>query len=472
MSRGIRYVLIGTALLSIAVYLCALRFSDLQIDEREALQTGWKMASGEWLYVDFFQHHNPLLYSMLAPLAKVFDQSLNYIWAGRGLVGICGLAVLWFLWLVTRKLENAKAAWVAVALTATSPLFLRVGADIRPDVLQVALCMAAIYINLLHRWDPRLRTTLLGAFLLGLAFVALQKAVFVILALCAIWLARAWQKLVPWRDVFLWGGMLASVALSPVLLWAVQGEFTKYFELNFLLNGLPSQTEVDKTVIFERIQGGSWKLGILAVGLVWLVPIWRESREHRELILITVVVALGSLGHHVQFAQYYLMLLPLAVFFSAVAIVSVSRLHELMTPVCLVVICALGAYLGLPWTSSTELDEQLRRIEFTLNSTDHGAVVYDPSMRYSLFRSSPHYFWFSVQPGAQLDKLRRLHEVDYSRNQVVCDVRPELVYGHFAALLEDAASGNPLYLPVSGQNRLYRLSKSAVKDGGCVETST
>ena len=67
------------------------------VDELEHLHATWCVAQGQLPYRDFFEHHTPLLYYLLAPIAALlkpelsYDRALALILISRGLVYVLGL---------------------------------------------------------------------------------------------------------------------------------------------------------------------------------------------------------------------------------------------------------------------------------------------------------------------------------------------------------------------------------------------
>lgn len=82
------------------------RSPSLDLDESEHLQAGLKIARGERLYVDFFEHHAPFLSKVLSRLAT--DDVGAYVRRARLLMAVCGAIALgiaaFLVWRATRRL--------------------------------------------------------------------------------------------------------------------------------------------------------------------------------------------------------------------------------------------------------------------------------------------------------------------------------------------------------------------------------
>ena len=76
-----RYIIgLGIALefvLSLSVYLLAILYIPTQNgDNVEHIHSSFMVANGMVPYRDFFQHHNPLMWYMFAPLVKIFEYNV------------------------------------------------------------------------------------------------------------------------------------------------------------------------------------------------------------------------------------------------------------------------------------------------------------------------------------------------------------------------------------------------------------
>ncbi|MCG8458041.1 MAG: hypothetical protein MI919_17325, partial [Holophagales bacterium] len=225
-----------------------------QVDEVEHLHAGYHMASDRTLYTEFWQPHNPLLYWLLGPVVNPEEPVASYR-AGRlmmlGLllvnIALCALAG----GVLARRVLHRDSAgredagggrerspvdpWgaaLAAGLALSHTTLVERGMEVRPDGL-LSLAIAAALLAEISGWRrDRLRHSVAGA-LLGLGFLATQKAAFASFAFGCLWLWRAARRrcpgLVLW-PVIAWTLPLAAAALSMTL----TGNFHAYLELNIL----------------------------------------------------------------------------------------------------------------------------------------------------------------------------------------------------------------------------------------------
>ena len=171
-----RRVVVPAALIFLAAVHLFATWRDLgrgpHNDEVEHLHTAARMARGDRIYVDFSQHHPPLLYGLLMPLVHHGDgveAMRGYVTRARLLIAaLTALAIAAAAYFVWRVSGSAWPAVILVGLVLGAGGIWRNGlGDIRPDSPAAALWWMGTVLALLHR-RPALRG--LG---IGLVFAAL-----------------------------------------------------------------------------------------------------------------------------------------------------------------------------------------------------------------------------------------------------------------------------------------------------------
>jgi len=123
-------------------------------DETEHAHVAWLMSQGKRPLVDFFQHHQPLLWNLLTPYFLMGFQGASVLVWGRMLVVCSAVAIMISL----RKLGH----WLGVAVFMGLTLILPDWFVIRPETISAALFVAGLAI-----WSrptaPKLALLLAGA---------------------------------------------------------------------------------------------------------------------------------------------------------------------------------------------------------------------------------------------------------------------------------------------------------------------
>lgn len=455
-------ILKSVAFASLCLFTVALCNSFLQVDEREAIHTAWKIVSGETIYLDFFQHHNPLFYYLLAPVLNLFGDSNAAVYAARFVTGCFGAGIVCTTWWLTRQLATPHAAWLSVTLVIANPIFLGTGVDVRPDVPQVFFNLLGITLAYCWLVRPSRKLLLASAICTGIAFLALQKAVIPGFALGLVWALRAIRGEATITDLVLWCLTAATTAFLVVPFYYLSEQLVPWYEQNIQLN-LISDTGLVSVDIDEirRSIGRLWWLGVPIIGLpivLFKVKVSRDTTSQKrirwqaiELALLVMVVGGFSLTYRVQYFQYYLSLLPLlCVACSWIFCAMVSKGSEAKTvfpiryslPLIAIAIFT-NAALSRDYGRS-RLTQQLVVLEEVRQLTRPGEVVYDELMLCNLFRSDLHFFWFSVGSSQQIAKYQRIRSVSHDSNKLIEDKATKLSCYPGTQKLSNSA-GVPIY---------------------------
>lgn len=363
-------------------------------DEFEAIHTAWKMWSGEWIYIDFFQHHHFLYYPILGWLISIFGADSQMVLAARGLSLMMAFGMVWLTYRIAARQLTHQIGLLAAFLVSTTFLFVDKGIEVRPDVPQVLMGMLAIYWWLCYDTSKKWRFLFLSALALFLSFLFLQKAIFLIALLGLYTLYRLVRQTFSLLDFFLLWGALGSMLAGFVGYLMLTGIWTEYFFLNWtvntkLLNTFPQLEYLGVSFAENPV---FW-LAFL-VGCRWLF--WQKKFHLIGWLalglLATVLIA------RTPFAQYYLMALPfVAIVASEAVVLLMGHFKEVPVLVVLGLSVLYPAYLIFDEAHETNA-AQLRKIEYVLSVTGTDDLVYDGDANFNLFRKDMDYFWFSVRP--------------------------------------------------------------------------
>jgi len=197
-----------------------------QVDEVEHIHATYNIEAGRQIYKDFWEAHNPLIYALLRPLVDPSDAIASFRRA-RWLPLSALLATVLLTAYAAYRLAGEAAGWLGGGLVMTHSTMVERGIEVRPDGLLALAVAGALAIELSSL--PIRRRFALSALVLGLGFVATQKAAFVCLGFAAWWAWHAWKR----RQLGLLA-LPASCGLAPfavqVLVLAHQGVLKSYLQ--------------------------------------------------------------------------------------------------------------------------------------------------------------------------------------------------------------------------------------------------
>lgn len=323
------------------LWLLQTRFFDR--DELEHLHTAWLSFEGYLIYRDFFQNHTPLLYFFLAPLFKFFDVARNVddafalMFIARRLMWLLAGSILALTYYLGRYWRDWRIGLAGSVLLAHTIMFLEKTLEIRPDVISVTCWMGSLVLLVrgvqADMADAR-RTRwsfAFSGFLLGMAIMATQKALFAGMGLAV---TMSWYLLDPrshgsfktrLTNVLLQVTGVSVPILSVVGYFAVRGGLEEFIYFNWILNvgwkiHFSPARYLQQLFAQNRFFVGLSIIGVLSITL----KMFSRSAFRRG----DYVVALNGIGLFaglfiisVPHRQYYLMFLPLMALYAATAMV-------------------------------------------------------------------------------------------------------------------------------------------------------
>jgi hypothetical protein len=421
--------------LALSIVYRSLSYS-LCADEIEHVHASWKVLQGERVYVDFFEHHHPLLYFVLAPLIEACGEHSSTLLVCRlaMLPFVAGVVLITFV--LSRRAFGPRTAMLAALLLMATPSFVAKAIEVRPDVPQTFFGLLALLLLCPRKGRPSWLACGAAGVCLGIAFLFLQKAVFFAAALGAVMLWRVARRQMGMAGVL----ALAAGALLPLIPFAwwltCRNDLAQYFLVNWTLNahfiggpGLPNVVKnLTKVLLFEP--------GICLLTVLALTRLPRSAKR-RELMFLAVGTGLLLFFGRSPQLQSWLALFPLLAILAAAAFVRMRGLRSRRALALLAGCVLLPGLIGsvtldpnrafLHKYTYRKLGDQLREIDYVLAITGPEDRVYDASAQFNLFRHDVDYFWFSIAPDEALAAYRSLRPVEFELYGIIARTQPKVV---------------------------------------------
>jgi len=438
----------NVAVLAARIPVAAVRYFDP--DEFEHAHAAWCVFRGLVPYRDFFEHHTPWYYYLLAPFFSLrwfavdqsFDSARHFLLFARGSsLVLCAAAVLLLVLAgFVASPSSRRTGLAAGLLLAAQPVVIQKTLEIRPDVLALPFFVGGLWLlsrGLMESDERRrLRWFAGGGLALGGAIMCTQKMLFVLpgaftgLGLWALAGRPRWSRT---RGTALLV-VLAGVALPGLLTWgafALAHGGGAFFRNNFLLN-VKWRLRTSRNVL--ETLSTSWPVALLA--LAGTLPALRRLQRRLPadpgdvLLMCTLAGLLAGIAvMPVPYRQYYLMPLAVACLLAAKGLVSlVERAPRRAQPWLMA-----GAALGFLFWPARELKQsfayqdpgQMNRLRYVLEHTAPDDRVMDGWLGTGVFR--PHaFYYFFMHP--ELRAMVSKQEIDnYAKALETGKIRPALI---------------------------------------------
>jgi len=289
-------------------------------DEFEHLHAAWCVFSGQVPYRDYFEHHGPLTYYLLAPLIRWFGETPSLLTVHRALAAFwCIIAVAGVVLL--RPGRSVAVVGFGLTWLFSFPWFLEKAVEGRPDLPAMALLTVAAWLTRKAAVSDRWIWTFAAGLAAGVASLFTQKVIF---AAAGLAIGASITRASNGRSAVRASAVAAVGFLSP---WVVA---CLYFQQHGALGAFLHRTIVTPATwpahvknsdegLLHRLQSVvSWAPGHLAVlGVVLVVGLLRlRNRNHwrngQQILWCGLVAHLVGAPFVPAYLQYYLLACPVA----------------------------------------------------------------------------------------------------------------------------------------------------------------
>lgn len=366
-------------------------------DTLEHIHSSWLVYANFIPYKDFFQHHNPLLWYLFAPIvglhAKGIDDNIitSVVISSAIVVSFINY---FYLYLITKRfLSNNFAGIIAAAIALTPYMFLSI-IHFRPDNFMLAAFFAGLYYYFAYLENRRTGQLSLSFLLFWCSFMFLQKIIFTMLLLGIITGYLLYIKRIKLTD-FLYA-LLIPITLSLgfiVYLW-VNDILYIWYQSNFTFN-----LHIPELFDTRRI-GMIWPelyMLLICSGLSILFCFKKANVCYKIISILFIAELLQRLLYFSAFAYYFCLLVYLAAMLSAVFLE--EKIFRNYRWLSYILVVSLLACMYKPAIYEGNIGKRVGRFYEPLHkevvrlSTPCDYILNGDGTIYNLYNRDPHYYW-------------------------------------------------------------------------------
>lgn len=394
----------------------------IHLDEFEHLHTSWKISQGQTPYVDFFQHHHPLLWYLNLPLILIFEDSISTIYAMKCLALLMNLSLAFVTFLISKELTNSrKAGIIAVIILLSFAMYTEKSIENRPDIPQVIFCLLCYYMFLLYQKKKCVTYLIFSGLFWSIGFLFLQKALLFLLpiGLVMIWLTIIKEFNVKSLLIF---GVAAITPFFLYLTWHIwEGTLSDYTLFNWVINLDRKNRSVPKHIHIHILS----VFHFLCIAVSAFYFILNRNRFHSGkwslfILSFLTLAAISSTPKPISL-HYFLPCLPLFASLIAICDHDMTWASKMWIRPYLLFILLSPVPNMIILSKIYSQDRQLEELSFALKNSNKEETVWDKKLVGNVFRKDLHFFWYSFR------NMKNYHQISdhpvYS-NLVVNQVDP------------------------------------------------
>ncbi len=396
-------------------------------DNIEHFHSSFMVAMGQVPYRDFFQHHNPLLWYLFAPVAKIFQYNTTVSEV------LCFVSLLVFLKslvyvyrIVAEFLADKFWGLMAAAMVA-APEYKLFAIDFRPDNYMIFCLMGGMYYLFLHLRDKKQWQLSVSFVWFFISFLFAQKALFPLFCLGVVVLYFLCQKEINLK-VFGHALILPLIGVCAFLFYLYHYDMLElYYLSNYTFNlNLVNGFELHRIAEYSKLILIWVCFGLVGAG----VSLTTQNQYWRIVALLFIAEFVQRRVYFSPYVYYYWLLVYFAV------LCGVPLLYRLDAKNRVIRFMVLGVIYGfLAYSCSYYLGrlEQMRKMPYLpdyitrhINPCDY--VFNGDGYMYNIFGKDPAYYWQLI---GQLDVIGEATGIAPRPNveELIIRLKPKFVYG-------------------------------------------
>ena len=348
-------------------------------------------------YKDFFQHHNPLLWYIFAPIMGLFDIGVTDNFLTAFVISsaiIISFINFLYLFLITKKFLSNNLGGIIASSVAITPYIVLSIIHFRPDNFMLTSFFAGLYHYFCYLEQKKLKDLNISFFLFWCSFMFLQKIIFTLLLLGLITLYLVFKKKVLLSDILY--SIMLPITLSICFIAYLHSHdiLSVWYHSNFTFN-------LHIPLLFDQKRIGyiwlEFRVLLLLSILALIFCIKKSSIYFKIIAIIFVFEAIQRFFYFSAFAYYYCLLVYIcsilsATFLSNIVFKKYYWMSYLLALPLLFCMYKPDIYNGNIGSKKSRFHQTLHR-EILHYITKCDNILNGDGTIYNVYNKDSHYYW-------------------------------------------------------------------------------
>lgn len=360
-------------------------------DNVEHLHSTWLVSQGKMPYRDFFQHHNPLMWYLFAPIVGHYRDAMALLDFGHAAGIVAGILTFFVVYKMCRRFFGASFIAAMASLLVLCPANYYIFCfNYNPDTFMALALAIGLYFLFSYFETSRLAMLCIAFMAFFASFMFTQKILITFIFLGLMCLYLFYKNKTPVEHIFY--ALLLPVWLLVCFLVILYnaGILELYWKSNYIFN-----MTMQKYYGNNQVSVADYQVMIFSTTLavISILCFFRKANIYYKIIAILFALELPQRCFYFSIAPYYL--LPMMIYIVCLNSLLIEKIIKKWY-VLIYVFLAVGcyyAYITKPnYLKARGQDRSFARfLSQTITPCDYIISGYLGSQ--SLLSKDPHYYW-------------------------------------------------------------------------------
>ena len=394
-------------------------------DNVEHIHSTWLVAQGKIPYKDFFQHHNPLLWYLFAPLIKINIAPLVLLDTAHAIALITGFLTFAVVYKISVDFFAPRYATLLSLLILCPPYYYIYCFNYNPDTFMALFFAIGLYFLFSYWKKPCLHALVISFLAFFAAVMFTQKILTVLLPLGVMTLVIFHKKKIPFADIG-YALLLPLVGLAAFTAWLYhEGLLYRYWQSNFIFNmGMQDYYGLRKIDVID------WQVFIFSaiLAILSIILFFKKADICYKTVAALFVLELVQRCFYFSIAPYYM--LPFMIFAVCLNGVLLNKIGQNWFMGIFITLAVALVYAGISekrYLSARTVDRSFARY-LAANITPCDYVISGFLGNQSIISKDPHYYWAllgHIDVAGEAMKIAPVPDL----NKLVLQYKPKLISG-------------------------------------------